>query len=89
LDVGHWTLDVGPFSPVELKLPCFFPYGKAAEKSAKNNALVAGRGDRDVSGMQSGVRISHGNPLLRLRRTPVSNLCAGHNKVGIFVSRLR
>src|SRR5947209_2416468 len=38
--------------------------------------------------MQSGVCISHGDPLHRLRRPHVSHLCAGHYPARVFLSGL-
>jgi DNA end-binding protein Ku len=77
-----------PSADVELKMLKISHNGKGAKNGASNTALVAQRGYRDVSGMQSVVRISHGDPLLRLRRTNVPNLRAGHHHSPIFLPRL-
>jgi hypothetical protein len=68
-DIGHWTLDIGHWT-LDLVLSrgtesaiAFSDHGQAAEKPAKNAALVASRRNRNVSGMQSGVRIPHGDSL--------------------------
>lgn len=73
---------------MELKLLEFAKHGKAAKNAARNTALVAIGRYGNVSGMQSGVCISHGNPLHRLRRSHVSNLCAGHHEARVFLSQL-
>jgi hypothetical protein len=57
-------------------------------KVPTNTALVAVGHDGNVFGMQSGVCISHGSPMRRLRWSHVPHLCSGHYQARVLLPRM-